>query len=93
MDLIDKIWNGEIKPADARDKQNNFKLNLGEIKKGGKKSKEQRNTIYNVEMLYKARKEAIKFFDNYSLMISEAKNKSKKKKKKKKKQVVKDIKY
>ena len=31
-------------------------------------------------MLYKARKEAIKFFDNYSLMISEAKNKSKKKK-------------
>ena len=32
-------------------------------------------------MLYKARKEAIKFFDNYSLMISEAKNKSKKKKK------------
>ena len=81
LDLIDKIWNGEIKPADARDKQNNFKLNLGEIKKGGKKSKEQRNTIYNVEMLYKARKEAIKFFDNYSLMISEAKNKSKKTKK------------
>ena len=32
-------------------------------------------------MLYKARKEAIKFFDNYSLMISEAKNKSKKTKK------------
>ena len=40
-------------------------------------------------MLYKARKEAIKFFDNYSLMIYEAKNKSKKKKKK----VVKDLKY
>ena len=33
-------------------------------------------------MLYKARKEAIKFFDNYSLMISEAKNKSKKNQKK-----------
>ena len=28
-------------------------------------------------MLYKARKEAIKFFDDYSLMISEAKNKAK----------------
>ena len=28
-------------------------------------------------MLYKARKEAIKFFDDYSLMVSEAKNKPK----------------
>ena len=39
--------------------------------------KERKNTIYNIEMLYKARKEAIKFFDHYSLMISEAKNKAK----------------
>ena len=30
-------------------------------------------------MLYKARKEAIKFFDDYSLMVSEAKTKSKNK--------------
>ena len=29
-------------------------------------------------MLYKARKEAIKFYDDYSLMISEAKTKAKK---------------
>ena len=28
-------------------------------------------------MLYKARKEAVKFFDYYSLMVSEAKNKGK----------------
>ena len=28
-------------------------------------------------MLYKARKEAIKFYDNYSLMMSEAKSKAK----------------
>ena len=28
-------------------------------------------------MLYEARKEAIKFFDDYSLLISEAKNKAK----------------
>ena len=47
------------------------------MKKGGRKSKEQRNTIYNIEMLYKARKGAIKFFDDYSLMISEGKNKAK----------------
>ena len=39
--------------------------------------KEPKNTKYNIEMLYKARKEAIKHFDDYSLMISEAKNKAK----------------
>ena len=49
-------------------------MNLSEIKKGSKKSKEQNNAIYNIEMFYKARKEAIEFFDDYSLMISEAKN-------------------
>ena len=38
--------------------------------------KEQKNTIYNIELLYKARKEAIKFFDAYSLLVSEAKNKA-----------------
>ena len=38
-------------------------------------------------MLYKARKEAIKVIDGYSLMVSEAKNKAKIT------QVVKDLKY
>ena len=32
--------------------------------------------MYNIEMLYKARNEAIKFYDDYSLMMSEAKTKS-----------------
>ena len=77
LDLIDKIRNGEIKLAEIKNNQNNFKINLSEIKKGGKNSKEQKNTIYNIEMLYKAREEAIKFFDDYSLMISGAKNKAK----------------
>ena len=31
--------------------------------------------MYNVETLYKARSEAIKFYDDYSLMMSEAKTK------------------
>ena len=47
------------------------------MKQGAKKSKEQKSTIYNIEMLYKARNEAIKFYDDYSLMMSEAKTKSK----------------
>ena len=33
----------------------------------------QRNTLYNIEMLDKSRNEAIKFYDDYSSMMSEAK--------------------
>ena len=36
----------------------------------------QKNALYNIEMLYIARNEAIKLFDDYSLMMSEAKNKA-----------------
>ena len=39
--------------------------------------KSKKNTLYNIEMLYKARNEAIKFYDNYSSMMSEAKTKAK----------------
>ena len=46
------------------------------MKRRVKKSKEQKNIIYNIESLQKARKEAIKFHDNYFLMLSEAKNKA-----------------
>ena len=42
LDLIDKIRKGEIKLAEVRNNQNNFKSYLGEIKKGAKKSKEQK---------------------------------------------------
>ena len=35
--------------------------------------------LYNIEMLYKARNEVIKFYDDYSLMVSEAKNEAKNK--------------
>ena len=63
--------------AEIKNNQQKFKYYLGEIKKGAKKSKEQKNTIYNIEMLYKVRNEAIKFYDDYSLMMSEAKSKAK----------------
>ena len=33
----------------------------------------QKNTLYIIEMLYNARNEAIKFYDDYSSMMSEAK--------------------
>ena len=63
--------------AGVKKNQEKFKYYLGEIKKGSKKSKEQRNTLYNIEMLYKERNETIKCYDDYSLMMSEAKTKSK----------------
>ena len=77
LDIINNIRDGKKHLTDVKKNQQNFKLYLGEIKKDAKKSKEQKNTIYNIEMLYKARNEAIKFYDDYSLMMSEAKTKSK----------------
>ena len=58
--------------------QAKFKSNLSEIKKGNKKhrSKEQKNTLYNNEMLCKARNNIIEFFDDYSSILSEAKLKA-----------------
>ena len=76
LDLIHKIKNGRITITNAKNDQKDFKSSLGKIKKGNKKSRDQKNVIYNVDMLYKARKEAIKFFDGYSSMISEAKLKA-----------------
>ena len=73
LDIIDKIRDGKIDLADVKNNQEKFKSYLGEIKKG-KKLKEQKNTLCNIETLYKARSEAIKFYDDYSLMMSEAKN-------------------
>ena len=74
--IIDKIKNGEIKLAEAKNNQIRFKSSLNEIKRGNNKhkSKGQKNSIYNISILYKARKEAIKFFDEYSSMVPEAKN-------------------
>ena len=58
-----------------RNNQEKLKSYLGEIKKGKKKhrSKVQKNTLHNIEMLYKARNEAIKLCDDYSSMMFEAK--------------------
>ena len=52
-----------------------FKPHLGEIngENNKKRSREQKNALCNIEILYKARNEAIKFYDDYSLMVSEAK--------------------
>ena len=72
FNIINIMQKGEISLGYVKNNQEKFKTYLGEIKKGNKKhrSKEQKNT------LYKARNKAIKFYDDYSLMTSEAKNKA-----------------
>ena len=58
--------------------QTGFKSNLSEIEKGNKKKKVDQNSkksaLCNIEMLYKARKNFVKFFDDYSSMLSKAKH-------------------
>ena len=78
LNIINKIQNGEIRLDDVKNNQEQFKSYLGEIKKGNKehRSKEQKNTFYNIDMHYKARNGAITFYDDYSLMMSEAKTKA-----------------
>ena len=68
-----------MKLADAKNDQIKFKSSLGETKTGPKSSKEHKNALYNIEMLYKARNEVIKFYDDYSSRASEAKSKAKNK--------------
>ena len=78
LNIINKIQNAEISLAAVKNNQEKFKSYLGEIKGGNnkKRSKEQKTTLYNIEMLYRARGEGIKFYD-YSFMMSEAKAKAK----------------
>ena len=75
LDIIDNIRDVRIDQADVKNNQEKIKSYLRELKKGNKKhrSKLQKNTLYNIEMLYKERNEAIKFYDDYSSMMSDAK--------------------
>ena len=36
--------------------------------------KEKNNTLYNIEMVYKAKNNSTKFFDDYSSMVSDKKH-------------------
>ena len=69
---------GKISLVHAKSDQAEIKSNLSEVKKGNKKhrSKVQKNTLYNIEMLCKARNSVIGFFEDYSSMVSEAKLKT-----------------
>ena len=69
---------GKISLVHAKSDQAEIKSNLSEVKKGNKKhrSKVQKNTLYNIEMLCKARNSVIEFSDDYSLTVFKAKRKA-----------------
>ena len=75
LNLLDKIKEGKISLADAKNDQIEFKSSLGERKKGSKKIyKKSKKAHYTIEILYKARNNVINIFDDCSSMVSEAKH-------------------
>ena len=65
----------EVSLADAKNDQAEFKSGLSE-KKRKQKSIDQKSKIIHCIMLYKSRNSVIKFFEDYSSMVSRAKLKA-----------------
>ena len=57
----------------AEENKKKIKSDINEIAKGGKKSEEEKFAIKNIKTLYKSREEAIKLFNDYFKIVSEAK--------------------
>ena len=70
--LLDEIKKGIISLEEAKYYQKTYLDHLKAIRKGNK-SVEQRETLANLNMFYNARKEAIRFIEDYGSMILEAK--------------------
>ena len=56
--------------------QDEYKVDLNEIQMRGNKSNKQKNVLYNIETLDKARYRAMKSFYDHSLMLSGAEYKT-----------------
>ena len=72
ISLFNDIKKGEISLEKANDRQKNYLHYLNIIRKGNKNDV-QRETLANINMLYNARNDAIKFIEDYGSMILEAK--------------------
>ena len=70
--LPNKIKKGKTSLEEAKTEQENYLEYLNVIRKGNKNA-EQRKTLANINMLYNARNDAIKFIEDYGSMILEAK--------------------
>ena len=70
--FLNNIKEGKISIQEAKDKQENYYNYLNKIRKGNK-SANQKRTLANINILFNARDNAIKFYEDYSSMIPEAK--------------------
>ena len=70
--LLNDIKNGEMSLKEAKSRQKNYLHYLNIIRKGNKNSV-QKTTLSNTENHFNARESAIKFIEDYGLMILEAK--------------------
>ena len=71
ISLLKAIKDGEISLKEARDRQKNYLQYLNIIRKGHKNSVQKR-TLSNIENHFNAREKAIKFIEDYSSMVLEA---------------------
>ena len=69
--FLNDIKKGKISIQEAKDKQENYYNYLSKIRKGNK-SANQKRTLANINILFNARDNAIKFYEDYSSMILEA---------------------
>ena len=71
MTLLKDIGDCKISIQEAKDKQENYYNYLKKIRKGNK-SANQKRTLANINVLFNARDNVIKYVEDYSLMILEA---------------------
>ena len=69
--ILNDIKEGKISIQEAKDKQENCYNYLSKMRKGNK-SANQKRTLANINILFNARDNAIKFYEDYSSMILEA---------------------
>ena len=72
ISLINDIKSGKTTLEEAKDAQQNYLYYLNIIRKGHKNG-EQKRTLANINILFNARDNAIKFIEDYGSMIHEAK--------------------
>ena len=72
ISLLNVIKSGKTTLEEAKDAQQNYLYYLNIIRKGHKNT-EQKRTLANINIIYNARDNAIKFIDDYGSMILEAK--------------------
>ena len=72
LTFLNDIKEGKISIQEAKDQQQNYYNYLNTIRRGNKNASQKR-TLANINILFNARDNAIKFYEDYSSMILEAK--------------------